>query len=72
VDAIIGTHKYQEFGILGHLTPGKNHQAAEKTAREQVDDREDHSAMISAHETAWARRDPVVKPHRFRGGSLDR
>jgi hypothetical protein len=57
--------EHQEFGIPGHLTPGKNHQAAEKTAREQAGDREDHSAMISAHETAWARPDPVVEPHRL-------
>jgi len=38
--------EHQEFGILGHLTPGQRHQAAEQAARDQVDDREDHSAMI--------------------------
>ncbi len=29
--------EHQQFGILGHLTPGQHHQAAEQTAREQVD-----------------------------------
>ena len=29
---------HQEFGILGHLTPGQRHQTAEQTAREQADD----------------------------------
>ena len=38
--------EYQEFGVLGCLTPGQHHQAAEQAARDQVDDREDHSAMI--------------------------
>jgi hypothetical protein len=30
--------------------PGQHHQTAQQTAREQVDDREDHPAMISARE----------------------
>ena len=38
--------QHQEFGILGHLTPGQHHQAAEQTARKHVGDGEDHSAMI--------------------------
>ena len=42
--------EHQEFGILGHLTPGQHHQAAQQTAREQVGDGEDHSAMIPAPE----------------------
>jgi hypothetical protein len=29
--------EHQEFGILGHLTPGQHHQAAEQAAREQVE-----------------------------------
>ena len=27
--------KYQELGVLGHVTPGQHHQAAEQTANEQ-------------------------------------
>jgi hypothetical protein len=45
----------QEFGILGCLTPGQHHQAAEQTAREQVDHREDHSEMIPTRQAAPAR-----------------
>ena len=47
--------EHQEFGVLGHLTPGQHHQKAEQAAREQVHDREDHSAMIPTHKTAQAR-----------------
>jgi hypothetical protein len=47
--------EYQEFGVLGHLTPGQHHQTAEQTANEQVDDREDHSAMIPTRLAAQAR-----------------
>jgi len=39
--------QHQQLGVLGHLTPGPHHQASEQAARKQVDDREDHSAMIS-------------------------
>ena len=46
--------EHQEFGILGHPTPGQHHQAAEQAAREQVDDREDHSAMIPTLQAAQA------------------
>jgi hypothetical protein len=49
--------EHQELGIFGHLTPGQHHQAAEQTANEQVDDREDHSAMIPARKTGHARSD---------------
>ena len=38
--------EYQEFGVLGHLTPGQDHQTTEQAANKQVDDRKDHSAMI--------------------------
>ncbi len=38
--------EHQESGILGHLAPGQHHQTVEQAARDQVDDREDHSAMI--------------------------
>ena len=44
--------EYQEFGILGCPTPGEHHQAAEQAARDQVDDREDHSAMIPTRRAA--------------------
>jgi hypothetical protein len=43
--------EHQEFGILGYLTPGQHHQAAEQTAHEQVAERKDHSAMIPAWKT---------------------
>jgi hypothetical protein len=48
--------EHQDLGILGRLTPGQHHQAAEQTARDQVDDREAHSAMmISSEEPAQIR-----------------
>jgi hypothetical protein len=47
--------EHQELGILGHLTLGQHHQAGEETANEQIDDREDHSAMIPARKTGHAR-----------------
>jgi hypothetical protein len=40
----------QDLGILGRLTPGQHHQVAEQTARDQVDDREAHSAMMTSSE----------------------
>ena len=70
--------EHQEFGVLGHLTPGQHHQTAEQTANEQVDDREDHSAMIPTRLPAQARssnraphaRSPAT-PHR-RVGTVGR
>ena len=56
---------HTEFGILGRLTPGQQHQTAEQTAREQVGDGEDHSAMISAGKTGQARPDRVIEPYKF-------
>jgi hypothetical protein len=47
--------KYQEFGVLGHLTPGQHHQTTEQTANEQVDARKDHLAMIPTRLAAQAR-----------------
>ena len=47
--------EHQEPGILGHLAPGQHHQAAEQAAHEQVADRDDHSAMISARKPGQAR-----------------
>jgi len=38
--------EHQELGVLGHLVPGQHHQAAEQTTNEQVNDRNDHLAMI--------------------------
>ena len=61
---------HQKFSILGHLTPGQHHQTAEEAAREQVDDEEDHSAMMPTRPVAQARSsnparpDPVIEPHR--------
>jgi len=37
--------QHQQLRILGHLTPGQHHQAAEHATREQIDDREDHPAI---------------------------
>jgi hypothetical protein len=42
---------HQEFGILGRFEPGRHHQTAERAPSEQVESREDHSAMISARNT---------------------
>ena len=67
--------KYQELGVLGHLTPGQYHQTTEQTANEQVDDRKDHSAMIPTRLAAQARssnRAPHGQQHRVgdqRGGA---
>ena len=47
--------QYQEFGILGHLTPGQHHHTAQEAAREQVDNRADHSAMIPTRQAAQVR-----------------
>ena len=47
--------EHQELGILGHLAPGQHRQAAQQTANEQVDDRNDHSAMIPAGKPVQAR-----------------
>ncbi len=53
--------------------PGQHHQTAQQTAREQVDDREDHSAMISGSQPRrpcrhrprdGQRPDRVIEPHR--------
>ena len=46
--------EHQEFGVLGHLAPGQRRQAAQQTTDEQVDDRNDHSAMIPADQAAQA------------------
>ena len=46
--------KDQEFGVLGHLPSGQHRQAAQQAAYEQVDDRNDHSAMIPAHQLTHA------------------
>ena len=40
--------EHQELGVLGQLAPGQHRQAAEQAAYKQVDDRNDHSAMIPA------------------------
>ncbi len=63
--------EHQEHGILGRLTPRHHHQAAGRAAREQIADREDHSAMISARETGHARRDLVIEPYTVVRGAAD-
>ncbi len=47
--------EHQELGVLGHLAPGQHRQATQQTAYKQVDDRNDHSAMIPARQSAQAR-----------------
>lgn len=42
----------QQFGVLGYLTAGQRHQAAEHASQDQVDDREDHPAMIPVRRPA--------------------
>jgi Family of unknown function (DUF5372) len=74
----------QQLGILGHLTPDQHRQAAEHAAHKQVDDREDHPAMISARGPArssnraphdphdWYRRVRVTHPfHPLAGRDLE-
>jgi len=39
--------QHQQLGILGRLPPAPHHQAVEQATRKEVDDREDHPAMIS-------------------------
>jgi Integrase core domain len=58
--------EHQELGVLGHLVPGQHYQTAKQATREQVENRKDHSWMISARNTGQdlARRDRVIEPHR--------
>ena len=60
----------QELGILGHLTPGQHHEAAEQAAHKQVDSREDHSGAISPRKTPPATPDRVIEPYRITDGLL--
>jgi hypothetical protein len=46
--------KHQQLRVLEHLAPGQHCQAAEETANEQVDARNDHSAMIPARKAVQA------------------
>jgi hypothetical protein len=59
--------EHQEFGVLWRLAAAQHHQAVEQAAGEQVEDREDHSAMISGREPAKARPDRVIEPNGVRG-----
>jgi hypothetical protein len=47
--------EHQNFGVLGHPVPRQHRQAAEKAAYEQVEDGNDHSAMIPAGKPDQAR-----------------
>ncbi len=44
----------QKLCILGHLPPGQHHQTIQQAAYEQVNDRNDHSAMIPARSSTQA------------------
>ena len=57
--------EYQQLGVVGCLVPGQHLQAAEQAAHEQVDNRNDHSAMIPAGKSDQARfsnRAPQARP----------
>ena len=57
--------EHQDFGVLGHPVPRQHRQAAEQAAYEQVEDGNDHSAMIPAGKPDQARsnnRAPQVSP----------
>ena len=68
--------QHQELGILGRLTPGPHHQAAQQTAHNQVDGREVHSGMIPARQAVQARssnrapQDRLGPPRPRRGGRM--
>jgi hypothetical protein len=47
--------EHKELGVVGHLMSGHHHQAAEQTTNEQVNDRNDHSAMIPARKSVRAK-----------------
>ncbi len=47
--------EHQELGVLGYPVPGQHRQAAEQTTDEQVNDRNDHSAMSPAGKSVQAR-----------------
>ena len=47
--------EYRKLGVLGHLVPGQHRKAAQQATYKQVDDRNDHSAMIPASPPAQAR-----------------
>ena len=59
-----------ELGILGQLTPGQHHEAAEQAAHKQVDGREEHSEMISPSKTPPATPDRVIERYRIIDGLL--
>src|SRR5215472_1326084 len=47
--------EHQELSVLGCLVPRQHRQAAEQAAYEQVDNRNDHSAIIPAGKSIQAR-----------------
>jgi hypothetical protein len=47
--------EHQDFGVLGHPVPRQHRQAAEQAAYEQVENGNDHSAMIPARKPDQAR-----------------
>jgi hypothetical protein len=46
--------RYQELSVLGRLGPGQHRQAAQQAANKQVNDRNDHPAMIPARQPSQA------------------
>src|SRR4029077_12482219 len=47
--------EYMELGVIRRLVPRQHRQAAEQEAYEQVDSRNDHSALIPAGKSPQAR-----------------
>jgi hypothetical protein len=46
--------QYQELSVFGRLDPGQHRQAAQQAADKQVNDRNDHPAMIPARQPSQA------------------
>jgi hypothetical protein len=62
--------QHEELSILGHLALRHHYQAAEQTAHEQVANREDDSATISASESGQlTRADRVIDPYKVPAGT---
>jgi hypothetical protein len=47
--------KHQKLGVFRHPVPGQHCQGAQQTANKQLDERNDHSAMIPAGKPDQAR-----------------
>jgi len=59
---------HQKLCVLGRLPPGQHRQAAQQAAYEQVDDRNDHSAMSPARQSGQAQSSNRAPQGRTRNG----